>query len=354
VRSAVKYVPGIAVAGLVVALAAACSSAAGVSGAGSSGAGGIGAGGIGAGSGLAVRLSSLETTNLTIASVPVGDDAGLYIAKNLGLFKAVGLNVSIDPVSSGVTAMQGENTGKYDVTAGNAVSFIQAQASGVSNLEIVAEGSLMQPGNQALYVLPNSPITTVAALKGKRIGVNAPNNVGTLLISALLNANGMTSSDVHFVPLAGGFPAMAAALADHQIDVAWLPEPFGSTDSATLGLRELADLDQGEAADFPVSWYVVTKNWAKANPHTLSAFLYALREGQEYADTDRADVEQAMENLPEPYTVQPKFAAIMSIESYPLNTAPDIDAARVQRVADEMQQFGMVTAHFNVSSMLTP
>ena len=331
-RSAVKRVPSIAAAGLVVLLAAACTSS--------------------SSSGSGPRLTSLETKNLTIAAVPVSDDAGLYVAKNLGLFSSVGLNVTIDPITGSATATHGQNTGKYDISAGNAVSYIQAEASGASNLEIVAEGSLMQPGNQALYVLPNSPIDNVSQLKGQRIGVNAPDNIGTLLISALLKAHGMSPSEVHFVPLAAGFPAMANALATHQISVAWLPEPFGSIDSATLGLRELADLDQGEAQSFPVAWYVVTKAWAQKNPHTLTAFLYALREGQEYADTDRADVEKAMETLPQPYTVPPKFAAIMSIENYPLSVAPDIDAARVQRVVDAMEQFNMVPQTFNVGTML--
>jgi NitT/TauT family transport system substrate-binding protein len=332
VRSAVKHIFGIVVIGSAGVLAAACGS--------------------GAGGGPGVQLSSLETTNLTIATVPVGDAAGLYIAKDRGLFKAAGLNVTIDPVISSEVVARGMNDGAYDITSGNVVSYVQDQASGASNLEIVAEGSLMQPGDQALYVLPGSPIDNISQLKGKRIGVNAPNNIGTLLISALLSAHGIAPSEVHLVPLAAGFPGMATALAKHQIDVAWLSEPFGSIDSAMMGLRELADLDQGETENFPVTWYVTTKAWAQKNPHTLTAFLYALGEGQELADTDRADVEQAMEELPQPYTVPSRFAAIMSIENYPLNVTPGIDVARVQRVVDAMQQFNMVSARFNVDTML--
>jgi NitT/TauT family transport system substrate-binding protein len=335
VRSTVKGVSGIAAIGLTVVLAAGCSSSS------TSGA-------------PPVRLASLETTNLTVAAVPVGDAAGLYIAKDFGLFKSVGLNVTIDPVISSEVVAKGQNDGTFDITSGNVVSYVQDEVSGISDLEIVAEGSLMQPGNQALYVLPNSAIQNIGQLKGKRIGVNAPNNIGTLLISALLEEHGISPSQVRFVPLAQGFPGMATALAKHQIDVAWLSEPFGSIDSAGMGLRELADLDQGAALNFPVTWYVTTKQWAKTHPHTLAAFLYALREGQELADTDRADVEKAMEGLPKPYTVPPQFAAIMTIENYPLNVAPDIDVSRVQRVADAMYQFGMLPTPFNVSSMLAP
>lgn len=333
-RSAVKRVPSIAVAGLIVVLAAACGST--------------------ASSGSGVKLTSLETTNLTVAAVPAGDNAGLYIAKDQNLFKQVGLNVTIDSIDSTSTAAQDQNSGKYDITAGSAVSYVQNAANGASNLEIVGEGALMQPGNQALYALGDSPISTVGQLKGKRIGVTGSDNIGTLLISALLYAHGLTASDVHFVPIAAGFPGMATALTRHQIDVAWLPEPYGSIDSASMGLREVADLYQGEAKNFPVTWYVATKTWAKSHPHTLTAFLYALREGQQLADTDRADVERAVEQLPEPYTVKPQYAAIMSIGNYPLNTAPDIDGARVQRVAEAMRQFSMLPSAFNVASMLAP
>ena len=297
-----------------------------------------------------VQLSGLEKTTLTVGAVPVADEAGLYIAEDEGLFKQEGLNVTIDSIVSSADATKGQNDGTYDITAGNAVSYIQDQVTGQSNLEIIAEGSLMQPDNQALYTLPGSPITNVTDLKGKRIGVNALNNIGTLLISSVLEEYGMSPRQVHFVPV--NFPKMGQALKQHVIDVAWLPEPFGSADAASMGLQELCDLDQGATANFPVGWYVVTKAWAKKYPRTMAAFLDALRQGQEIADTRRNAVEQAMEKLPFPYTVPPAIAAVMSLETYPLSIAPDIDLSRVQRVANEMYQFQMLDRPFKVSSML--
>jgi len=296
------------------------------------------------------KVSGLEKTTLTVGAVPVADEAGLYIAQDEGLFAAEGLNVKIDSIVSSADATKGQNDGTFDITAGNSVSYIQDQVTGQSNLEIIAEGSLMQPGNQALYTLPGSPITNVTDLKGKRIGVNALNNIGTLLISSVLEEHGMSPRAVHFVPV--NFPQMGEALKQHVIDVAWLPEPFGSADAESLGLQELCDLDQGATANFPVGWYVVTKAWAKKYPQTMAAFLQALQEGQEIADTRRNVVEQAMEKLPFPYTVPPTIAAVMSLETYPLSVAPDIDRSRVQRVADEMYQFRMLASPFHVNSML--
>ena len=94
------------------------------------------------------------------------------------------------------------------------------------------------------------------------------------------------------------------------------------------------------------------KAWAKKNPHTMAAFLDALQQGQQIADTRRNAVEQAMEKLPSPYTVPPTIASVMSLESYPLSIAPDIDLSRVQRVANEMYHFQMLSRPFHVSSML--
>ncbi len=296
------------------------------------------------------KVAGLEKANLTVGAVPVADEAGLYIAQDDGLFAAEGLHVTIDPILSSADATKGQNDGKFDITAGNAVSYVQDQVTHRSDLEIVAEGSLMQPNNQALYTLPGSPVTTIAGLKGRRIGVNVLNNIGTLLISSVLEEHGMSARDVHFVPVP--FPALGQALKRHVIDVAWLPEPTGSADAQSMGLQELCDLDQGATAGFPVGWYVVTKAWARRYPHTLAAFLDALRAGQQLADRSRTAVEQAMEKLPAPFTVSPVIAAVMSIESYPLTIAPDIDRLRVQRVATVMYQFHMLAQPFKVSTML--
>ena len=77
----------------------------------------------------------------------------------------------------------------------------------------------------------------------------------------------------------------------------------------------IADFDQGSLADFPFTGYVGSAPWVQSHPNTVAAFLRALNEGQELADTDRQAVEQAMEK----YTgIKPIIAATMAIDSYPL------------------------------------
>jgi NitT/TauT family transport system substrate-binding protein len=286
---------------------------------------------------------SVEKSNLTVAMVPADDTAGWYIAQQEGLFAKQGLHVTIQPAISSETAIQQQLAGKYDVTDGNYVSYIQAVAQDHADLEIFAGGSIMEPGCQEVVVPAGSPIKGVADLKGKTIGVNVLSNIGTLLVSALLRDNGMSAKEVHFKAIA--FPLMAKALQDHQIDAAWLPEPFVTGAEEQIGAEPLADLDTGATQSLPISGYVVTRAWARKYPKTLAALRRALVQAQRIADTKPSAVELAMAHYS---GVSKTAAAVMAEPDFPLDT----DTILIQRVADLMQQFGLLKQHYDVKSMI--
>ena len=242
--------------------------------------------------------------------------------------------------------------GKYDITGGNYVSFIQHYVVDHQPLEIVAEGSVMQQGTQAIYTMPGSKIKTLTELKGHLLGINAPLNINYLLAASVLTENGIRLTQVRFPSAPIPFPTMAAALAAGKIDAAAMPEPFATAAEQQYGVVPLTDLNQGATQNFPIQGYVATKGWAQQNPGTLRAFLTALSQGQEIADTSRCAVEQAMEALSGPQNGQipPLVAAVMAVNIYP--TA--IDKVRIQRVADVMYQFGLLHSRFNVMPMIGP
>jgi NitT/TauT family transport system substrate-binding protein len=203
-----------------------------------------------------------------------------------------------------------------------------------ADLDIFAEGSVMEPGAQGLYVMPNSRTRTLAGLEGKIIGVNAPGNILYLLAASALSNHGLSVSGAHFAyyPL----PEMAAMLKAGKIAAAVLPEPFASQAELSMGVTLLADLDQGATGAFPVQGCAVTRQGAALHPVTLAAFRAAFEQGQEIADTNRSAVEQAMEALPPPLGLTKVQAAVMTLDSYPVGA---VDVTRLQRVADVMRQF---------------
>jgi NitT/TauT family transport system substrate-binding protein len=300
--------------------------------------------------GSAANGSRLEKPVLNVAVVPAVDSAGFFVALDQGLFKAQGLTVNFIPVTSSETAIAAQVAGAYDITGGNYVSYVQAQQH-EANLDIFAEGSVMEPGTQGIYTLPGSSITTLAGLEGQTVAINAPNNILYLLTASVLLEHGIAPQSVDFASIP--FQEMPAELESAAVSAAVLPEPFASGVEEIQGGVPLADLDQGATTSFPVEGYVVTKQWAAKHPRTLAAFYQALEEGQRIADVSRAAVEQAMVDMPAPFGVSAETAAVMALDSYPVSTGPvgSVDKVRLQRVVDAMQQF-LGFGKFDIDSML--
>ena len=310
---------------------------------------------------LPTNYGPAETTTLNVGAVPAMDSAGFFVALNEGFFGREGLTINYTPATSSETAISQQLAGQLQVSAGNYVSYIAAASAGAP-LEVISEGSVMQQGAQTIFVMPNSHITSLAQLKGKLVGVNAPNNIDYLLDASVLQENGInpdavrfpTAKDKDFAKTGGviPFPSMAGALQSGEIAAATLPEPFATLAEQQDGAIPLTDLNQGATTDFPIEGYVVTKAWAAKNPNTLQRFLAALSAGQEIADTNRAEVEKAFEDIgsPQKGQVPPSIAAVMALDTYPIG----VDQDRLQRVANVMHQFGLLTNPYNVSSMLLP
>jgi NitT/TauT family transport system substrate-binding protein len=348
VRSAVKRVSSVAIAGLVAVVVAACSS-------GSDDTTGV----------PMMHVGQLEQRTITVGAVPTTDSTGLYVAEYDGLFAKYGLHVNIVPETSAETAVNALALNQLQILTGNYVSFIEAQVNwdnGVkpeamanptdaqisANLDLFAEASIEQPNFIGLFTGPGSKITSIADLKGKSIGINAPNNVAYLTTASVLAENGISPSSVRFVPIA--FPDMEGALLSHKIDVAFLAEPFISIAEETGPVNMLTNLDEGSTTGLPIQGYAAVKSWARTHPNTLAAFENALEQGQELATSDRqlAELATAKYAFP-PTTKNPQlFTAIMQFETYP--TGP-VDATRLQRVADLMEKFGLIRP-FSVKQML--
>jgi NitT/TauT family transport system substrate-binding protein len=309
------------------------------------------AAGCSSGGSTASAPPGVEKPVLNVAVVPALDSAGFFVALYQGLFKAQGLTVRFTPATSSETVIADQAAGKYDVTGGNYVSYIQAQQRGEADLKIFAEGSVMEPRAQGIYTMPDSPVKNLAGLEGRTVAINAPKNILFLLAASVLAEHGISPSRVRFISVP--FPGMSGALKSGAASAALMPEPFASGGEEAQGIVPLTDLDQGATTSFPVAGYVVTRQWAAKYPRTLAAFYRALEQGQQIADNSRAAVEQAMIDIPAPFGVSKQTAAVLALDSYPVSTGPvgSVDRVRLQRVVNVMQQF-IGFPQFNIDSML--
>ena len=306
-----------------------------------------------------VATGRLEQRIITVDSVPAAEEGGLYVAQQQGFFAQQGLTVKINSITGGEAGIPDLQTGGAQLVAGNYVSFILAQIAGKFgatpqavkpiNLRIIAAGSETMPGTNALYVMPHSKFQTVAELAKAHasVGLNTANNVGAVMMGALLDGDGYKLSDIRQVIPPGGFPALLTMLPAGKVDAAWLPQPLAEIAEQEYGAVPIADFDQGSVQNFPFTGYMGTTTWIKEHPNTVAAFLRALDEGQQLADTDRSAVETAMEKFT---GITPIIADTMAIDTYPL----EMDVPQLQRVTDSMYEFGLTAAPYQISKMIQP
>jgi NitT/TauT family transport system substrate-binding protein len=165
----------------------------------------------GSSAGAKPSASGLEKTHLTVAALPIVDDAPLFLAIKKGYFRQAGLTVTPKIITQSTLALPDLLHGSVDIVGGgNYVSYLEGQASGTFSLKILVAGTACKPGSFGVLALPSSGITSPAKLAGKTIAVNLTSNIQTLTANAALKADGVSPASVKYVVIP--FPDMAAAL----------------------------------------------------------------------------------------------------------------------------------------------
>ena len=162
------------------------------------------------------------------------------------------------------------NLGNIDVSADVADTVpVFAQAAG-ANLTFVAQES-PSPAAQAIVVRADSPIKTVADLKGKKIGFAKAAGVHFLLIAAL-EKSGLTFKDIEPAYLT---PADGRAAFERGAIDAWVVwDPFLAAVQKQSAVRVLAD---GRDLASYQRYYLAGTSYAKARPDVLGVFFHELQ-----------------------------------------------------------------------------
>lgn len=286
--------------------------------------------------------SGAGTTSIVVGSLPVIDTAGLQVALKEGFFKQAGLSVTVKSVTQSTAAIPDLLHGSIDVIGGgNYVSFFEAEANGTFPVEILAPAVDCTADTYGVVAMPSSGIAKPADLAGKTIAVNLTQNIQTLTTSAVLAADGVSASSLHYVQVP--FPDMGAALQANRVDAISAVEPF-LAGALAAGGKLVTSTCTGSMADFPLSGYVTTKTWVQQHANAARAFQQALEKGNAYADSHPSLVRSL---LPTYTKITAKAAASMPLGSYP----DTLEVAPMQRVATLMRGGGLATPS-DVPSML--
>src|SRR5262249_13934412 len=144
--------------------------------------------------------------------------------------KPLGYTVSWKEFPAGPQLIEAVNVGAVDFAHTGEAPPVFAQSEGAPILYIAHEPEA--PKADAIIMLKDSPIKTVADLKGKKVALNKGSNVHYLLVKALEKA-GLSYSDVEvtFLPPADG----RAAFEKGAVDAWVIWEPFRAAAEISAG-----------------------------------------------------------------------------------------------------------------------
>ncbi|WP_028356123.1 sulfonate ABC transporter substrate-binding protein [Bordetella petrii] len=223
----------------------------------------------------------------------------LTILKALGtLDKALaaqGIAVKWTEFPAGPQLLEGLNVGSIDFGTVGEAPPIFAQAAGAPLVYVGNEPPA--PDSEAILVPKDSPVRSVADLKGRKVALNKGSNVHYLLVK-LLEQAGVAYRDVNVAYLT---PADARAAFERGAIDAWVIwDPFQAAAELQLGARVLAD---GKGVVNNYQFFLASRAYADRHPQVIRTVLEEIRKGDLWArenPTQAVDLLQPVLGLERP------------------------------------------------------
>jgi sulfonate transport system substrate-binding protein len=296
------------------------------------------------GLGLAAA-SALRPARAAGGTVRVGYQkyGSLVLLKGRGtLEKALqplGYTVAWSEFPSGPPLMEALNAGAVDFGSAGEAPPIFAQAASAELRYVATEPPA--PRGEAILVPKDSPVRSVADLRGRTLALNKGSNVHFLVVRALEKA-GLSYDAVKFAFLA---PADAnAAFVRGSVDAWAIWDPYLAAAERATGARLLADA-QGLAPNR--QFYLSRRSFTEANPEVVSIVLEAIGD----VDTWAAGNAETVAAQLAPSVGIPAPVLRIALERLSYGVTP-LDAAAVadqQLVADAFHSLGLLPKPIRVA-----
>ncbi|MFP1925073.1 aliphatic sulfonate ABC transporter substrate-binding protein [Lonsdalea quercina] len=239
---------------------------------------------------LALLLAGLSASAVA-ASQPEAINIGYQKANIFALlkyrgtldekFKQQGIQVRWIEFPAGPQMLEGLNVGSIDLAATGDAPPAFAQAA-QADLIYLAH-SPANPKTEAIVVPGDSPIKTVADLKGKRVALNKGSDVNYLLVKALEDA-GLSYRDITPVYLT---PSDARAAFQRGAVDAWVIwDPFLAEVESNAGARQIRNAE-GLVPHY--TFYLASRKFAETWPQTAEQVVNELASLSQWANANPTD-----------------------------------------------------------------
>jgi len=281
------------------------------------------------------QLSPDDPVSILVGTLPIPDNAPLFLAIQEGYFEEEGLEVETQMVAGGSAALPAMVAGDLQFSSSNWVTVLQAASQGLP-AQMVWEMTGPKEGVNGIMVAGASPAQSPADLRGQTVAVNTLAGLVELQVRECMAASGLQEGDYNLVEIP--FPDMPAAVQNGNVGAAFIGEPF-VTLAKDQGQRVIASPNScsERLAEMPVIGFMTTADYSSENPEVTAAFARALERGAELAESDP---QQVIDILPTYTQLSPELAGRMTLPAWLEDRAPSTDRAEVTQGA--MIDFGFI------------
>jgi len=246
-------------------------------------------------------------------------------------FAPQGIDVKWIEFSSGPPMLEAMNVGSLDYGAVGDTPPIFAQSAGAA--VVYAAGQPITNG-QGILVQNNSPIRTIADLKGKRVGFTKGSSAHNIVVQTLEKA-GLTYADITPVYLTP--PDAGPAFANGSIDAWSIWDPYfaiGETKQNGRVLVHAAEITKTN------SFYIANRDFAKNHGAVLQQIIDVTVTTAKWAEAHRDQVAKSLSAVTGiPLDIQTVAA---NRSSFAVGPITDDIIATQQGVADRFFKLGLI------------
>ncbi|MDH0287581.1 sulfonate ABC transporter substrate-binding protein [Pseudomonas sp. GD04087] len=253
-----------------------------------------------------------------------------------------GVKVQWTEFPGGPQLLEGLNVGSIDFGVTGETPPVFAQAAGADLVYVAHEPPA--PTSEAILLPKDSPIKSVAELKGKKVALNKGSNVHYLLVRALEKA-GLKYTDIQPVYLP---PADARAAFERGSVDAWVIwDPYQAAAEKQLAARTLVD---GSGLVDNHQFYLATRPYANNHPQVITTLIDEVRSVGEWSQQNPQQVtDQVAPLLGLPADIT--FTAVKRQGYGAQPITPEVTAAQ-QKIADTFTDLKLIPKKLSIKDVV--
>ncbi|OLS96800.1 hypothetical protein BJF90_43330 [Pseudonocardia sp. CNS-004] len=263
-------------------------------------------------------------------------NADILVAQQKGFLADYGVAVQVDNLRSGVSVVEGVESGDIDVGAASIEPVVNSAAAGADTVIIGAYSDRL-----AVSAVTPKDILTPADLRGRPVGVQEVGAFREVMTRLVLQQGGLTPNDVQYVPVDA--QSYTSALVEGRIQSAILQtEQAVAASHAYPNLHVLTNLAD-IVPNYHYGTFLVSRAWLDENRDAANRLMTALTKAHRYMYSNKAETVRIVADatgfddsiIAESYDI-----LLRDRQIFPLNTG--LDPSRISSTVDAMRELGIL------------